>query len=182
MTVTTRTYEEIALGEPDRKWELHRGVLREKPPMSFGHNRAQRFLTRELILQLDPAEFVVSVDANRVSRTELNYYIPDIFVIPVAYLDAFKDRPRAPEVYQDPLPLVIEVWSPSTGDYDVEEKPAEYQARGDAEIWRVHPFERTLIAWRRHPDGGYERSAHTTGTIRPVALPGVTIDLDALFA
>jgi len=182
MTVTTRTYEEIALGEPDRKWELHRGKLREKPPMSVGHNQAQRFLTRELILQLDPAEYVVSVDASRVRRTELNYYIPDIFVIPVAYLEAYRDRPRALEVYEDPLPLVIEVWSPSTGDYDVEEKLAEYQARGDLEIWRVHPFERTLTAWRRRPGGGYDVSVHHAGIVRPVALPGVGIDLDAVFA
>ena len=25
------------------------------------------------------------------------------------------------EVYDDPMPLVVEVWSPSTGDYDVDD-------------------------------------------------------------
>ena len=61
------------------------------------------------------------------------------------------------EVYDQPLPLVVEVWSRSTGDYDVEEKLAVYQQRGDLEIWRIHPYERTLTAWRRLPDGSYER-------------------------
>ena len=150
--------------------------------MSFGHNRAQRRLGRSLLLQLDPAEFEVSIDASRVRRSEQNVYIPDIFVIPVEYLETYLSRPRALEVYERPLPLVVEVWSPSTGDYDVEEKLAEYQARGDLEIWRLHPFERTLVAWRRRPDGGYDETTYRGGSVRPVALPGVVIDLDALFA
>lgn len=85
------------------------------------------------------------------------------------------------EVYEGPLPLVVEVWSPSTGEYDVDTKLPEYQRRGDLEIWRLHPFDRTLIAWRRQPDGSYSESQYTGGTVRPVALPGVAIDLDTLF-
>ena len=37
MTVTERTDEEIALEDPKRKWELYRGQLRAKPPMSWEH-------------------------------------------------------------------------------------------------------------------------------------------------
>ncbi len=73
------------------------------------------------------------------------------------------------------------MWSPSTGSFDVEVKLREYQRRGDFEIWRVHPFERTLTAWRRQPDGSYLESLHRGGTIDPVGLSGVRIDLDALF-
>ena len=61
-------------------------------------------------------------------------------------------------------------------------KLREYQRRGDLEIWRIHPYEHTLTAWRRQPDGSYAESLHTSGTVSPNALPGVTIDLDALFA
>ena len=85
------------------------------------------------------------------------------------------------EVYDQPLPLVVEVWSRSTGDYDVEEKLAVYQQRGDLEIWRIHPYERTLTAWRRQPDGSFEQSVHHDGIISPAALPSVEIDLAALF-
>ena len=79
------------------------------------------------------------------------------------------------------MPFVAEVWSPSTGDYDVEEKLREYQRRGDPEIWRIHPYERSLTAWRRRPDGTYEQTVQRGGTVQPVALTGVTIDLDAIF-
>ncbi|MEP6871059.1 MAG: hypothetical protein ABI939_04320 [Anaerolineaceae bacterium] len=33
-----------------------------------------------------------------------------------------------------PLPFVAEVWLPSTGEYDVDEKFPQYQRRGDLEI------------------------------------------------
>lgn len=182
MSVAERTYEQTALDDPKGKWELHRGRMRRKPAMSFGHNDAQRMLTRSLILQLNPDEYVVSVDASRVRRGDDTVYIPDLFVIPAPYLDAYRDRQQALEVYEDPIPLVVEVWSPSTGDYDVESKLPEYMARGDLEIWRVHPFERTLTAWRKRGDGSYEETEHHSGVVEPVALPGVRIDLDALFA
>ena len=79
------------------------------------------------------------------------------------------------------MPLVVEVWSPSTGDYDVEEKLREYQRRGDLEIWRIHPYERTLTRWQRQPDGSYQESLIRTGSVHPAALPAVSIELDSLF-
>ena len=84
-------------------------------------------------------------------------------------------------IFSDPLPLVVEVWSPSTGDYDVDAKLPVYQQRGDLEIWRIHPYERTLTAWRRQPDGSYQETIHREGMVKPAALPGVAIDLGALF-
>jgi Uma2 family endonuclease len=77
---------------------------------------------------------------------------------------------------------VVEIWSPSTGDYDVDEKIPEYQRRGDQEIWRIHYFERTLTAWRHQPDGSYLEAEVNDRTVAPVAFPWVTIDLDAVFA
>ncbi|GIW03709.1 MAG: hypothetical protein KatS3mg059_0329 [Thermomicrobiales bacterium] len=44
------------------------------------------------------------------------------------------------------------------------------------------PYERTLTAWRRQPDGTYTTQTYHGGIIRPAELPGVTVDLDALFA
>ena len=76
---------------------------------------------------------------------------------------------------------VVEVWSPSTGTFDVDTKLPEYQRRGDLEIWRIHPYDRILTAWRRQADGSYTESIYREGTIQPVALPGVVIDLDTLF-
>lgn len=84
------------------------------------------------------------------------------------------------EAYGAPLPLVVEVWSPSAGEYNVDSKLPEYRRRGDIEIWRIHPFDRTLTAWRRQRDGSYTE-AHYTAVVHPVALPNVAIDLDTLF-
>ncbi len=77
--------------------------------------------------------------------------------------------------------LVAEVWSPSTGNYDVDAKIPEYQRRGDLEIWRLHPYDRMLTVWRRQEDGSYETFEQIGGSIQPFALPGVTIDIDSLF-
>ena len=78
-------------------------------------------------------------------------------------------------------PFVAEIWSPSTGDFDVETKFPEYRARGDAVIWRIHPFERTVTAWVRRADGGYDERALPLGRVAIESLPGVTIDLELLF-
>lgn len=104
-------------------------------------------------------------------------------VIPRAVEQRLRGRlaPGQLEVYEEPLPLVVEVWSPSTGEYDVDTKLREYQLRGDAAIWRLHPVEHTLTAWRRQPDGSYGEALYREGIIEPVALPGVRIELAALF-
>lgn len=185
MLVQAKPYEELALAEGGQRLELHRGGLREKPTMSFGHNQSLRLLHRTLIVQLDPALYEVSSNASRLYRAdEVSevYYIPDIAVIPVALMQRFREDRHALEVYRQPLPLVVEGWSPSTGDYDVDTKIPDYQARGDDEIWRLHPFDPSLRTWRRRPDGSYEVAVHNGGVIEPVALPGVVIDLDVLFA
>jgi Uma2 family endonuclease len=182
MSVMQKTYEEIALEDRDHHWELHRGQLREKPAMSIAHNWSMRRLGRQLIMQLDKHEFEVIVNTGRVRHTEENTYIPDVMVVPMAAVRRQLERPRALEVYDEPLPFLAEFWSPSTGGYDVGEKLDEYQKRGDREIWRPHPFERTVIAWHRQPDGTYLRTVYHGGVVPLVALPNVTIDIDDLFA
>jgi len=95
-------------------------------------------------------------------------------------------QPKGPngplETKADPLPFVAEVWSCSTGEYDVDEKFPEYKRRGDLEIWRVHPYDRQVIAWRRQPDGGYSETFSASGVIPVESLPGVSIDMAELFA
>ena len=187
MATETRTrisgeaYERLALAEPDGKWELLNGYLREKPGMTAAHNWLEMKLGYMLMSQLDWTTYQVRIDAGRVHRPGATYFIPDLFVVPVAFVNPFLDRQDVLEVYDQPLPLVVEVWSPSTGDYDVAEKLMVYQQRGDLEIWRVHPYERTLTAWRRQPDETYEEMVHREGVVHLAALPDVAIDLAALF-
>ena len=176
-----QAYRELALTDAGKHTELWDGEPREKPPMSVGHTWAMTKLGFLLMGQLAWDEYQVRVDSGRLRRSARQYFIPDVMVIPTAFVRDLGGA-DALDVYDRPLPLVVEVWSPSTGDYDVTEKLAEYQRRGDGEIWYLHSSERTLTAWRRQPDGGYTEMVCREGEVRPVSLPGVVIDLAALFA
>jgi Uma2 family endonuclease len=162
--------------------EIHRGRVREKPGMRMDHNRDRRRLVRQLNLQLDDAEYEVSLNSARLRAPSGAVYIPDVAVIPTAMVDAVEGRDRRLETYAAPVPLVVEIWSPATGNYDVDTKFDEYRARGDQEIWRLHPIERTLTYWRGQADGTYVVGTATGGVVEPIGLPGARIDLDRLFA
>ncbi len=181
MPVSMATYERVALEDPEGHWEMVCGRLREKPPMSTAHNGVQRRLHKQLAIQLPDDAFTVSAESARPRIEAGTYFVPDVCVIPIALERRLREQPGTFEVYPDPMPLVVEVWSPSTGDHDIETKLVEYQERGDLEIWRIHPYERTLTAWQRRPDGSYAETVHRGGTIEPTALPGVTIKIDRLF-
>jgi Uma2 family endonuclease len=182
MSVTTRPFEHVALADPDRQWELHRGELREKPPTSFRHNDVMMELGHQLRLQLDRQQYHVRINAGHVSHITETYYIPDVFVFPVSAIGPGRDRYDVLEVYEQALPLVVEIWSPSTDDYDVDSKLPEYQLRGDQEIWRLHPFEQRLDIWRRQNVGRYALESWQNGRVEVASLPGVVIDLDALIS
>lgn len=74
----------------------------------------------------------------------------------------------------------MEVWSPTTGHYDVAVKLRSYQERVDTEIWYIHLDNRTLTAWRKQSDGIYSESQYRVGIVPVASLSGVTIDLDRL--
>lgn len=182
MPVSEQRYVQLALEDPEGKWELIDGCPRKKPAMTWEHNHVARELTFMLNLQLDRTQYEVVHDSGRVRRSERNYFVPDVYVVPMEVVRRAFPRPGMLEAYNDPLPLVVEVWSPSTGDYDVTEKLEEYQRRGDQEIWLLHPYEHTLTVWRLQPDRTYGETVIGGGAVRPIALPNVTIDLDALLA
>jgi Uma2 family endonuclease len=179
--VSERAFQDFVLREPDAQWELHDGQLREKPPMSWEHNDVMALLNHLLQQQLRRDDYRVWANAGHVRRSAKNYYIPDVIVIPAALGHQFRGKPGTLPVFRDPLPLVVEIWSPSTGDYDIDSKIPRYRARGDLEIWRLHPYERTLTAWRRQSDGSYAETVHRDGVVRPASLPGVAIELATLF-
>ncbi len=180
MPVSEETFLRLALEEPNQ-WELHCGHLRRKPGMTAEHNEVMHTLGLQLGQQLDRSRFRVRINTGHVRRSSESYYIPDVFVIRIELLRPLRGRRDVLEAYDAPLPLVVEVWSPSTGDFDVDSKIPEYQRRGDLEIWRVHPFDRTVTVWRRQPDGTYSESHYTEGVLQPMAQPGVEIEIGTLF-
>ena len=178
--ISEQEYRELALNESDRLWELWDGVLVEKPLMSMKHDNVSFLLGHFLQSQLDWQTYRVNVNGGKTRRSARSYYIPDVVVIPAAFKMPFERDPRAFNAFAEPLPLVVEVWSLSTGAYDFETKLQGYRERGDAEIWFIHPYERTLTAWRRQPDGSYAEETYRGGVVPVASLPGVVIDFDAL--
>lgn len=178
--INEQEYRELALDDPDRSWELWDGLLLEKPPMSMKHDNVSFLLGHLLQSQLDWHAYRVNVNGGKARLSARTYFIPDVIVIPAAYQNPFEDDPRAFNAHAEALPLVVEVWSPTTGHYDVATKLLGYRERGDAEIWLIHPYERRLTAWRRQDDGSYREAIHTEGVVPVASLPGVSIDLDAL--
>lgn len=174
--VSEQDYLQLVMADPDSRWELLDGEPRARQPMTSRHEDISMYLGVALAGQLSRAEFRVRVAGSRLRRSAEWWFV---LVVPTALVLPQRDE-RTPELFRDPVPLVVEVWSPSTGSYDQRVKLAEYQARGDQEIWLIHPFERTLNAWRRAPDGHYEESAYRGGVIEPASLPGVRINLDDL--
>ncbi len=181
MPVSEDRYIQLALEDPEGNWELVDGCPRKKPFMTWEHGHLSRELTFVLNLQLDRSQWEVVHDSGKVRRNERNYFQPDVCVVPMELIRRTFTRPGMFEAYSEPLPLVVEVWSPSTGDYDVTDMLEDYKRRGDAEIWLIHPYKRTLTAWRRQPDGSYTEMTFHGGTVQPAFLPNVTIDLDRLF-
>ena len=182
MAVGEATYKRLALEDRHGHWELHGGRLVRKPGMTARHADVIEQLYRIISRQLPRSAYAIRGEAGRLRRAEGSYYEADISVVPRDYVrDLIEHHPTELEVYERPVPFVAEVWSPSTGSYDVNTKIPGYKQRGDAEIWRLHPLEHTVTIWRRQPDGTYSESVVTGGTVELAALPGVRITIDELF-
>ena len=178
--LTDQDFEAFVFSGIEGQWELHDGILVEKPAMSWDHQNVALELGHQLRLQLPKNRYRIQLES-RVRRPEATVLQPDVMVIPDDYGDEFRNQPGKLAIFRRPLPLVAEVWSVSTGDYDVMAKLPIYVQRGDAEIWLIHPYEKTVTSWRRQPDGSYSSSVHQDGVIRPVALPDVVIEIADLF-
>jgi Uma2 family endonuclease len=179
-TLSEQAYRDLALSDPDHLWELWDGVPVEKPLMSVMHDDVAFQLGRLLQNQLDRNVFRVNVNGGKTRYTARNYFIPDVAVIPAALVMPLRRDPGAFNAFAEPLPLVVEIWSRTTGDYDIAAKLPVYRQRGDLEIWFIQPYERTLTTWRKQPAGTYAEEVYGGGIAPVAALPDVAIDLDAL--
>jgi Uma2 family endonuclease len=182
MPVSEATYERLALEDLESQWEYTCGQIRRKPAMTHEHNTVMRLLGYAIQAQLPVRDFQVAQNAPRTRRPESSYFIPDVMVIPVSLFPETAGTGEL-EKFTSPLPFVAEVWSKSTGDYDVDTKFAEYKRRGDLEIWRLHPYERSVIAWRRRPDGAYSETRYAFADREaPIqSLPGVVVRFEDIF-
>jgi Uma2 family endonuclease len=180
--VSEAAYRQLAMRHDYALVELYRGQLRENPAMSVGHGNVMGRVLRQLFAQSDDSDYLIRVQHARLRVSSDTCFIPDIAIAPRAMTEFLRQQLPSLDAYGEPLPLVIEIWSPSTGTYDVTEKLAAYQQRGDLEIWSVHPYARTLTSWVRQLDGTYEQVVRLSGLVTPSGVAGITIDIGLLFS
>jgi hypothetical protein len=149
--------------------------------MGFAQSHSSGALARTLISCLSKADFRVLHNAGYLRAPDRSIYLPDVAIVPGILMQRFRTDPMLFEIYDESLPFVAEVWSPPNGLFDVDTKFSAYRLRGDAEIWRIHPFERTVTIWRKQSDGTYEETVSQGGSVILRALPSVVIAIDDLF-
>lgn len=186
MPVTAETYERVAQEDPEGRWELVCGQLRSKGAMTTEHGWATVALDRQLQRQVDEAQFSVQSNNARLRVSNGNFFVPDVCVVPLEMVRRLLERPGTFEVYNEPVPFVAEVWSPSTGEYDEQTKLREYQLRGDREIWLIHPYERAVRVYLHAADAEsgqhrYRETRVSGGSVELSALASVFIDVARLF-
>ena len=178
--MSEEAYHDFVLQTMESRWELHDSVLVEKPGRTWAHACIHTHLGAGLYGQLDQSEYHVFL-GGRVRDAASTIYVPEVMIVPDCYGDPFRDRADLLAIFDGPLPLIVEILSPLEFGYDVDAKIPVYQQRGDREIWRIHPFARTLTRWVRQENGEYEQSLHRGGVLILDALPEVSVDLDAMF-
>ena len=180
MAVSPATYEQVALEDDDATWEYVCGRLREKPAMIQAHNDVA-FTSPTTWRRNWTARCSRYAATGRLQTHARNAYVADVAVVPVEASRVHAGTGRL-ENYTGPLPFVAEVWSPSTGGYDIATKIPDYIERGDEVIWRGHPYEKSVRAWTRETDGSYCETEHSGGRAPIASLAGVSIELDVLFS
>lgn len=182
MQTLPQALEEIVLAHPGAKVEMFNGEVREKQTMTIPHNLAQVRLVRELVPQLNFDRFDLRIDNVRLARTDSTFFIPDVCIIPSPGNQAIREAIAGLEMVREPCLFGAEIWSPTTGSFDLAQKVPEYMAREDREIWLLHPYDLTVTSWVRQPNGQYLQSIYQGGQVELVSIPGIVVDLAVIFA
>jgi Uma2 family endonuclease len=160
-----------------RRFELIDGEEVVSASPSTAHQRAWRWLFRLL------DRFVEARDLGEVFSAPYDVVLGDfqVFVPDICFVSGARADIIGPQGLNGPPDLVVEILSPSTRRDDLTRKLTEYARSGVREYWvcdvlyhRFHAY--TLI------DGKYEPLPEIDGRIRSGVLPGLVINVAALFA
>lgn len=77
--------------------------------MTTAHEHTTRRLGGRLIRRLDEAEFDVAINGGRLRTSSIDYYVPDVCVIPRRLLRPLLEKPGTFEAVDQPVPLVVEI-------------------------------------------------------------------------
>jgi Uma2 family endonuclease len=179
------TYGDYLTWPEEERWELIDGIpYNMTPAPSTAHQTILLELARQVsnfLVDKDCLAFVAPFDVRLPEADEADADIctvvqPDLTVIcDPAKLDERGSR-GAPDV-------IFEVISPSTAVRDQIYKVSLYEKHGVREYWLVHPTDRLVTIRRLEASGryGYPQIHEAKGTLPVATLPGLEIDLDAVF-
>jgi Uma2 family endonuclease len=171
------TYEEWLELPEERNEEIVNGEIRIMPMAKFGHAMIVTNLNHQLFGQLDRKKYVVLTGSwGLVIQPEpLTCRAPDLAVFERSAIREVDGYIRsAPD-------LLVEVLSPRNTPKDIRLKTVEYSSLGVPEFWIVNP-DRRNVEILLFEDGHLRRKTMVTeGALRPVRLPGVSIDIEAIW-
>ena len=174
------TYADIADWPEDelhRRHEIIDGELIVTPsPIPFHEG-----LGSELMLEFGPV--VKAGNLGRIYGGNVDVVLPTGEVVIPDLCFIGKDRLDiiGPTAIEGPPDLVVAILSPATRGRDLGAKKALYARFGVREYWVVDPVARSITVFVLR-DGRYEALSQEGGIARSTVLPGVAIDVAALFA
>jgi len=178
--MTADEYLALPPTDQNRRLELIDGELVVNEP-KLGHQQVVLRLAHQIMTWIDGGSGRGNVFMPDVYLTDRDVFSPDVVWVGPGY--------RYPEddgALRDPPELVIEVRSPSTWRHDRGRKRDLYEAAGVVELWLVDHLSGTVEVHRRSSPGapGFDERhvLHAGDTLTTPLLPGLVLDLAALFA
>lgn len=161
---------------PEARVELLAGEMIEMPPIGSRHAGGVLFLGRHFSRTVGDAAFVSTQSPLWLADDSLPQ--PDLMLLrPRA--DYYRTaHPRPPDVL-----LLVEV-ADTTLAFDRETKLPLYAQHGVPEVWILDVDAERLEVYREPAAGAYRRKLERQGaeSIAPLALPGVALEVGAIFA
>ena len=166
---------EAGIFRPDDRVELIDGEIYDMVPIGSGHAGKTDRLNRAFARAF--AEGLVHVGVQRPLRLDaLNELQPDLMLLKPRTDDYQRGHPAPADVL-----LLIEV-SDSSLSYDRKTKLPLYAKFGVPEVWIVNLTEGSVEVYREPAADAYAaRDRLSAGWLAPVLLPGVAVDVAALF-
>ena len=79
--------------------------------------------------------------------------------------------------------LIVEIQSPATAKYDMNEKFNLYEKSGVSEYWVVFPYDETIQVFILQPDGKYDKGTlYESGNVPVGILGGGEIEIESIFS
>lgn len=174
------TYDDLDVIPSERegdRQELFDGELIVTPSPTPPHQRATLRLVRQVdaaVLRADIGElFVAPIDV---------VFAPKVVAVPdLVFVRRDNLGIVGPKAIVGVPDLIVEILSPSTRRRDLGIKKALYQRFGVPEYWTVDLTRRVVTACLLD-DRRYRCLDHASGALRSTVVPGLDVDIVALFA